>query len=195
MEDQLGQFEAYRQKKIARLQEQAAPLKQKMEKRNRVHTMDFILMVGTGLFFDTLQALLSLIPFVGWILSSLISIFAWLTFYVWSSAKGWGMSDTVKNKVLVSGAWSKGVMKFAIKYLIPFIEFIPGLNIIPTWAVRQFMQLSFLKAEDVLYNASSGKVDIEKLAHIYKEVGHLSIEAANVARMAREKRNKSGYNT
>ncbi len=128
----------------------------KFEKRNRVHFKDYFLMIFTSLIFDSIQALFSTIPILGWALSSLVSLFAWLTFYVWTSIKGWGLSDTVKQ--------------MAVQYFIPLIEVVPLINILPTWTLRVVIQLSFLKAEDVVYNASGGRADIEKLVDVYKKV-------------------------
>lgn len=113
-------------------------------------------MLVVAIFFDTIQAGLLLIPFVGWLLSILLSIFAWLTFYFWTSIKGWGLSDTIKQMIL--------------NWVVPFIELIPILNAFPTWTLKVVLSYSFLKAEDALYNVSGGKADVEKLANIYKKV-------------------------
>ncbi len=110
-------------------------------------------MLGTALFFDALQAILAFIPYVGWIIAWLVGIFAWLTFYVWTSIKGWGLSDTVKRIV--------------VQWALPLAELTP-LGIFPIWTARVILQLSFLKAEDVLYNSTKGKADVEKITHFYK---------------------------
>ena len=157
--DNVVDISAFRQRRLAKLQSEAVDASKRLEKRNRVKPHDYGLMIGVALFFDALQALFSLIPFLGWGLSVLIAVFAWLTFYVWTSIKGWGLSDTIKQ--------------FIIQYLIPFVELIPILNVLPTWTLRVVLQLSFLKAEDVVYNTSKGKVDIEKIAHLYIEIKHL----------------------
>lgn len=128
----------------------------KLEKRNRVHSRDVVLMGGTAIFFDTLQAILLLIPFLGWILSALVGGFAWLVFYTWTSAKGWGLSDTVKQ--------------FIVQWAIPLVEIVPILNVLPTWTFKIFLQVSLLKAEDKIYNATEGKVDLEKIEKFYKKV-------------------------
>src|SRR5688572_20772735 len=122
-EQNIIDFNAYKQRKAAEAGRQVANLKKNVEKRNRVKESDFILMMGTALFFDTLQALLSAIPIIGWVLSSLVSVFAWLTFYVWSSAKGWGVSDSVKQLIT----------KTAIQYALPLFEIVPGANVLPIW--------------------------------------------------------------
>ncbi|MDO8589886.1 MAG: hypothetical protein Q7R69_01265 [bacterium] len=164
--NQILDFNTFRQRRLAKIQKETADITQKMEKRNRVKTSDIILMVGTALFFDSIQALFLLIPFLGWALSSLISIYAWLTFYVWTSVKGWGVvSDTVKKAIVPKGK----IVKFIIKWLTPLIELIPVVNVIPTWTVSIILQLLLIKAEDVLYNTTEGKVDLEKLGELYKQ--------------------------
>ena len=136
------------------------------EKRNRLDFTTVLLMLGTALLFDTIQAEISIIPFIGWILSSMLSGMAWLTFYMWTSLKGWGLSDTVK--------------KVIVMWALPAIEFIPLVNVLPAWTLSVSLQLAFLKAEDTAYNLSRGKIDIEQLAGqqrkyidaLYKERGY-----------------------
>lgn len=140
------------------------------KKRNRVHTKDIILFVGTALFFDGLQILFSLIlSFGGWALaaipvigkvyavaasvfgvalSAIISLFAWLTFYTWTSIKKWGVSGKLKQLI--------------VRWLIPIIELIPYLNVLPTWTIRAILQLLTVRAEDAIYNKSRGRIDLEK---------------------------------
>lgn len=146
----------FRRKNQEKLQADVSKIEKKIEKRNRAHTSTFILMLSVAIIFDIVQGGLVAIPFVGWILSSLISIFAWLTFYVWTSIKGWGLSDTVKQAI--------------VTWAIPFVEIIPILNVLPAWTLKVVLSYSFLKAEDALYNATDGKADIEKLMEIYKKV-------------------------
>ena len=86
----------------------------------------------------------------------MISIFAWLTFYVWTSIKGWGLSDTLKQII--------------VNWALPFIEIIPILNTLPTWTLKVVLSYSFLKAEDTLYNVSGGKADAEKLENLLRKV-------------------------
>lgn len=119
------------------------------EKRNRVGSSSKILMLGTAIFFDVLQGLFSLIPFLGWILGFLISIFAFLTFFVWMKIKGWGLSDNVK--------------KIFVQWFLPIGELIPIVNILPIWTTRVILQLLFIEMEDAIYNKTSGLVDLEKL--------------------------------
>jgi len=136
------------------------------KRRNQLEGGSIFLMIGTAIFFDTLQAGLILIPFVGWILSSFVSIFAWLTFYTWTSIKGWGLSDTAKGALI---KWAK-----RSKWFIPVMEFFPIINAIPLWTFGALLQVAILKADDAAYNASFGKIDMKKLAEIAKKHRNLA---------------------
>ncbi len=126
------------------------------EKRNRVTFATSFLMIGTSILYDGIQIILALIPIVGWILSFLVGVFAWLTFYLWTKIKGLDISN--------------GTKKIIIKWVTPGIELVPILNALPTWTLRTFLLLSTIKAEDTLYNASRGKLNIEKLTTLKKKV-------------------------
>lgn len=132
----------------------------RLDKRNRAHFETFIAMLVVAILFDVVQDALGSIDFVlpglGWLIDCMISIFAWLTFYVWTSMKGWGLSDTLKQMLVNWG--------------LPVIEFIPLLNLLPAWTLKIVLTYSFLKAEDILYNATKGKLDAEKVANYYKAV-------------------------
>ena len=52
------------------------------EKEIRISETTAYLMIGTALFYDALQALFMLIPFVGWILNYFIMLYIFLTFNV-----------------------------------------------------------------------------------------------------------------
>ena len=156
MNENVVDINEFRKRKNVELLNEAGNIQKKFEKRNRAHTTTFVLMLSVAIFFDTLQAIFLLIPFLGWIFSSLISIFAWLTFYVWTSIKGWGLSDTLKQII--------------VNWALPFIEIIPILNTLPTWTLKVVLSYSFLKAEDTLYNVSGGKADAEKLERLLRKM-------------------------
>lgn len=77
-------------------------------------------MVSVALFYDVFQALIQLIPFLGQILSSLIGVFAFLTFYLWFKMRGLNFA-TPKRAGLLGGGF--------------LIELIPILNILPAWTL------------------------------------------------------------
>jgi hypothetical protein len=143
----------YKTEEARSLQKNAEKIEERVNKRNRADTTTLAMMLSVAIAFDSVQALLLPIIFVGWILSSMLGIYAWLTFYVWTSIKGWGFSDTMKQ--------------FLIGAVLPSIEVIPILNTLPTWTLKVVLTYSFLKAEDVIYNATGGRADVEKLAAIY----------------------------
>lgn len=77
-----------------------------------------ILMIIVALVFDGIQLLLQLIPILGQILAFLISVFAFLTFYLWFKLKGLHFSVT-KRLVFFGGT--------------AFEVALPILNAIPIW--------------------------------------------------------------
>lgn len=135
----------------------------RFQKRNRVSKVDTILMVSVALIFDLCQIGLEAIG-IGWLFNWIISIFAWCTFYVWTSIKGWGWSDTMK--------------KVAINWGIPLMEIFPFLNDIPAWTLRVMFQIAIVKAEDAVYNLSQGKADIENIKKFGIKYGSVLKKAA-----------------
>ena len=100
-------------------------------------------MVGAALFYDVIQAGLDLLPFVGWILSPLVSIPAFLTFYIWF--KIYGRNFMTPKRALAMGA---GVI----------IEMIPILNILPGWTVAVLFLIGLEKAEKIASIVPGGGV-------------------------------------
>lgn len=166
MDREIIDFSAYREARLAKLARSSQEIEKKFERRNRVHIKDVILMVMTAVFYDTLQAIFGWIPYVGWIMAGLIGMYAWLTFWIWTSMKGWGVSDTVKQVIFSP----QNTKKFIVKWLMPLIELVPIINIVPIWTARTIIQLAFLKAEDALYNSTGGKVDAENLIELRKSL-------------------------
>jgi len=121
----------------------------RFERRNRVTQSTVILMLMTAGFYDLLQFLFDLIPLIGWLLSSGVGIASWITFYIWTSCKGWGMSDTVK--------------KFIASKVLPAIGCVGLLNIGPEITAGVIFTLLIIKSEDTLYNKTKGNVDFQIL--------------------------------
>lgn len=135
---------------------QAQKVKEKMdqsvarfERRNRVTNVTIILMVSVAGLYELTEFLLDLIPFVGWIFSGLVGIFAWLTFYTWTSIKGWRMADTLA--------------KFFISKILPALGMIPLLNIGPELIVSVLLTILIVKSEDYIYNKTKGRADAETI--------------------------------
>jgi hypothetical protein len=106
----------------------------KIEYKYRIDKITLWFMLSVALFFDLTQICLDIIPIVGWILSSLLSIFAFLTFYVWFKIRDIGFLTKF------------GVKKLLVVIVIPllelFISFIPGL------VVMVLLTYSVVKLED-----------------------------------------------
>src|SRR3989338_1424755 len=56
-------------------------------RRSKIGLAEAVLMVGVSLLFDGAQALFGLLV-IGIVLNSVISVIAWLTFFLWFHAKG-----------------------------------------------------------------------------------------------------------
>lgn len=84
------------------------------EEKKGLNNTTIVLMVSVALFYDALQWLLGWI-FMGW----LVSIFAWLTFYVWFKTRG--MSFMTPKRLATFGG------SFIIE-LIPIVG-----DVLPTW--------------------------------------------------------------
>ena len=111
--------------------------------RREITKITMGLMVGVALFYDVIQAGLDLLPFVGWILSPLVSIPAFLTFYIWF--KIYGRNFMTPKRALAMGA---GVI----------IEMIPILNILPGWTIAVLFLIGIEKAEKIASIVPGGGV-------------------------------------
>jgi hypothetical protein len=121
------------------------------EKRKRIGSAQGALMIAVAGVIDGVQFLLNFIPILGWILTSLISIFAWLAFLVWFM-----LNDVsyLKGKAVV--------LKFALIFCVPIIEVISLLNDLPAWTAYIVIMLLIVKAEDVLYNKTEKSILMKK---------------------------------
>lgn len=131
----------------------------RFERRNRVTKMTIILMVSVALFYDLVQFGLDLIPLIGWVLSSFVGIASWITFYIWTSIKGWGMSDTIK--------------KWFVSKVLPAIGCLGLMNIGPEITAGVIFTILIIKSEDTLYNKTKGRVDFQTLEEGAKFLNHL----------------------
>lgn len=92
-------------------------------------------MIIVALIFDGVQALVNLIPVIGQVLSFFISIFSFLTFYVWFKMNGVSFSKPKKVLRFWGGA---------------FVEAIPILNVLPALTLSVFVMLSETRTKKVL---------------------------------------------
>jgi hypothetical protein len=108
------------------------------------------LMLGTAILFDVFQFLVELIPVAGQILSILITIVAWATFYLWFKIKGIKFTKT-KKFAFVGGF---------------IIEFIPIINMLPTWTLSIIIMVSKKKIAKVVSQVPGGAVASEALKKV-----------------------------
>ena len=92
------------------------------------------LMIFTALLFDAMQALIGWIPFFGDVLSSLLSIFIFLTFFLWFMMNGIKMVTPKKLGAMVGG----GV-----------IEMIPYVNLLPAWTLVVVVLIGTTKIKEM----------------------------------------------
>lgn len=126
-------------------------------KKRRIGNMQGVFMIGVALTIDGVQVLLDMV-FIGLILDSFISIFAWMLFWFWfrlndvSFLRG---KAALLRLVAISGA---GI-----------IEIIPLVNDIPSWTFAVAIMLATIAIEDSVKNISFiNKFGINKVAGLNK---------------------------
>src|SRR3989344_4042189 len=87
---------------------------------SRIKDTTAFLMIFTALCFDGMQALIGWIPIFGNILAGLLSIFIFLTFYLWFKTQGISMMTPKRFGSLTGGG---------------IIEMIPYINLLPAWTL------------------------------------------------------------
>lgn len=104
-------------------------------------------MIAVALFFDGLQFgadLMNFIPFAGfilaWVITSGISIFAFLTFFLWFQLQGIKFNSKIVATTV--GAF--------------FIELIPVLNALPAWTLSVVVTLLFFQSKEILDKVAPG---------------------------------------
>jgi len=92
-----------------------------MQEENKgLNSITIAFMIAVALFYDVFQVLINLIPILGQILSALIGLFAFLTFYLWFKLKGLNFANPKRAAYLGGGF---------------LIELVPILNILPAWTL------------------------------------------------------------
>lgn len=111
--------------------------------RKEISNITMVLMVATAVAYDIVQFLFNFIPFIGWIISWVIFIFAFMTFYVWF--KIYGRNFMTPKRAVAMGA---GVI----------IEMIPILNSLPGWTIAVLFLIGIEKAEKLASSLPGGAV-------------------------------------
>ncbi len=149
------------QKILRDVQSKFAQSAEGFKRRNRVTIETIFLMLLVALFYDITRSGLDLIPFIGWLLSPFVGLYSWLTFYVWTSMKGWGGSQTVQKGV-VNVLQNKKFLIWAAKWL-PVLGVIPILNFGPDTTASVILSILVVKSDDFIYNKTKGKLDVENI--------------------------------
>lgn len=104
-------------------------------------------MIAVALFFDGIQfgtGWIYLIPYVGffleWAISSGVSIFAFMTFFLWFHLAG--LKFNSKIAVSTAGAF--------------FVELIPGLSLLPAWTIFVVTTLLLLQTKKIVDKVAPG---------------------------------------
>ncbi len=93
------------------------------------------LMLFVAILYDFAQLIVNFVPLAGQILSFIITIFAFLTFFLWF--KFYGRSFTSPKRALAMGA---GVV----------IEIIPILSVLPGWTVSVIFLIGIEKIQKTI---------------------------------------------
>lgn len=98
----------------------------------KIDNITATMMISTALLVDGIQIFLTMIfigPFVNW----LISIFAWMTFFLWFALKGVKFTANPKRVFTFMGG--------------SLCEVIPGIASLPVWTATITMTILTIKAE------------------------------------------------
>ncbi len=119
---------------------------------SKLTTLTAGLMITVAVIFDIIQALLDLlhfIPLVGNIFAiistSLLSVFAWLTFYLWMKIKGIDFASPKRSLSLGGGF---------------IFELIPILNALPGWTLAVILIIGSMRAEELIAKTTGINVNI-----------------------------------
>jgi len=105
------------------------------KEKEKIDNITTTLMIGTAVLVDGTQFLLTIVfigPFVNW----LISIFAWMTFFLWFIIKGVKFTSNPKRVFTFMGG--------------SLIEVIPVIATLPAWTLTITITILTIKVEEKL---------------------------------------------
>lgn len=108
------------------------------EDRNRMSGFHSGTLISVAVFFEVVQVILSLIPFIGGLIASLITLFAFLVFWVWFHVLGIGFFDTT--------------LRLVVRMTMLFTEIIPYVNMLPILTIGTILVIWQVRHEDKKYN-------------------------------------------
>lgn len=101
-----------------------------------------VMMTVTALFFDTVQAILTIFG-IGLVASPFISVFAGLTFFVWFMMHGISLMSPKRLTAMGGGFLA---------------ELIPAVDALPAWTAAVWYTISTTKIAEVAEKIPGGKV-------------------------------------
>lgn len=107
-------------------------------KRHRINGFHMTTLIGVAFLLETLQLLVSFVPFAGGLVASLISLLAFLIFWVWFHILGVGFFDTT--------------LRLVTRMIMMFTEIIPYVNILPILTIGTILVIWEVHQEDKKYN-------------------------------------------
>lgn len=119
-----------------------------IEKKQRIGNTQGVLMIGVAVVVDFVQGLLTA-GIVGLIVSTFISIFAWLMFFLWFKLNSIGMLDSGARLAIT--IWGGA-----------FVEMIPVINVLPAWTISVAIMLFIVRSEDVIFNKTGKNIQLQK---------------------------------
>ena len=103
-----------------------------MQEEKEIKDVTMFLMIGTALFFDVVQIVIGWIPVFGNVLSMCVSLFAFMSFFLWFYMYGIRMI-TPKRLFTMIGA---GI-----------IEMIPYVDLLPAWTLTVIFLIGTTKVK------------------------------------------------
>ena len=94
----------------------------------RISKTEGVFMIGLAALFDFFQFVLTIIPFIGWILSFVISIVAYFLFWLWFAHR---------DVSLFAGDRILATMSMMVVEAVPFINGFPWLTARVFYAVHR----------------------------------------------------------
>jgi signal transduction histidine kinase len=102
------------------------------EERIDSSTGKLLVIVAFGL--DFFQGIIGALPFVGAILSPMISLLVFLIFWMWLKLHGVSITDSIERIAIMFGGF--------------LVELIPILNILPAWTLTIFITVLLVRNKD-----------------------------------------------
>ncbi len=115
---------------------------EKEKSGGHISKTDLFKMLAVAIFFDVILALIQLIPIAGSVASAVFNVVPFMIFFIWYKLLG------------ISFANPKKSISF---FGVGVIEFIPIINILPTWTL-EIVYMYVLQKKDVILEKAAGIV-------------------------------------